>query len=92
MAQQTPKLYAITYERFPQPGGDGYLDTELRVFDSKRAAERYAQKTVIQDNDDYQDMPFVTFKDVRLIRKIDGYRVELGYSRQTRRVSKTLRV
>ena len=74
---QTPKLYAITYERFPEPGGEGYLDTELRIFTSKREAKRYGQETVAEDNNDYETTPFVIFKDVRLVRKIDGYRIQL---------------
>lgn len=74
----TPKLYAITYERFPQPGGEGYLDTELRVFTAKRDAERYAREVVAYDNRGLEEYPFVTFKDVRLVRKIDGYRVQLS--------------
>jgi hypothetical protein len=77
MPHQTPKLYAIAYEYFPQPGGEGYLDTELRVFGSKREAERYGQEHAAAENDGLEDMPYLTFKDARLVREIDGYRVRL---------------
>ncbi len=77
MPRQTPKLYAITYERFPEPGGEGYLDSEYRVFNSKRAAERYGREVVAYDNRGLEEHPFVTFKDVRLVRDIDGHRIQL---------------
>lgn len=77
MTRRTPKLYAITYERFYVLGGEGYLDTELRVFNSKQEAELYGQKVVATDNNGYEDMPFVIFRDVQLVREIDGYRVQL---------------
>jgi hypothetical protein len=58
----TPKLYCITYERFPEPGGEGYLDFEYRVFDSKRAAERYAREVVAVDNAGYDKDAFCRFQ------------------------------
>lgn len=84
MSKRVPRLYAITYERFPVLGGEGYLETELRVFNSKRDAERYAQEVVAFDNDGYEDMPFVLFKDVRLVRTIDGYRIQLTSPKRER--------
>ena len=77
MVHGIPKLYAITYEHFPEPGGEGYLDTELRVFNSKQEAERYAQEYVAIENEGVEDVPYFIFKDVQLVKAIDGYRVQL---------------
>ncbi|HLE26989.1 MAG TPA: hypothetical protein VI793_02650 [Anaerolineales bacterium] len=77
MPPRAPKLYAITYEHFPQPGGEGYLDTEWRVFTSKKEAERYGQEYAAAENEGVEDVPYFIFKDVCLVKEIDGYRLQL---------------
>ena len=75
--RQTPKLYTLTYEHFPVPGDEGYLDTELRVFSSKQEAERYGREYAAAENEGMETVPYFVFRDARLVTRIDGYRVQL---------------